>query len=303
MAAISAFTVINATLVIAGVVLYHGDSVRSVWADVRPTMPNYVAFGLLGLLMGLIAAQLGPEALLLLAVPMAIGRWTFRSFLDLEEAHDATIRLFIRLIESKDGYTAGHTERVAKYATYIGEELKLRADRLQHLRQSALMHDVGKLAVPTHLLNKPGRLTANEYELVRRHNDVGIGILSQVDFMRTMAVTASDRHGHFAPAPTGTQPELVREAHMVAVADAFDAMTSTRSYRQALDQEVAFEELRANAGTQFDPECVDALVASIRRRNESYGAGHEQHVHSFAVPPPIAGVGSAGLGDLTSEDG
>src|SRR5680860_183720 len=175
---------------------------------------------------------------------------------------------------SKDGYTAGHTERVAKYATYIGEELHLRADRLQHLRQSALMHDVGKLAVPTHLLNKPGRLTANEYEAVRRHNDVGIGILSQVDFMRTMAV-----------------------------ADAFDAMTSTRSYRQALEQEVAFKELRANAGTQFDPECVDALVTSIHRRNESYGLGHEQHVHPFAVQPPVAGVGSAGLGDLTSEDG
>jgi len=236
-------------------------------------------------------------------VPMAIGRWTFRSFLRLEEAHDATIRLFIRLIESKDGYTAGHTERVAKYATYIGEELHLRADHLQHLRQSALMHDVGKLAVPTSLLNKPGRLTPSEYELVRRHNDAGIGILAQVDFMRTMALTASDRHGHFAPTVPGAPPELVREAHVVAVADAFDAMTSTRSYRQALDQEVAFDELRANAGTQFDPECVDALVASIRRRHESYGRGHEEHVHHFAVPPPETGVGSAGLGDLSSEDG
>ena len=301
-AAISAFTVINATVVVIGVALYHGEGVKSVWADVRPTMPNYLAFGLLGLLMGLISVRLGPAALVLLAVPMAIGRWTFRSFLDLEEAHDATIRLFIRLIESKDGYTAGHTERVAKYATYIGEELRLPAARLQHLRQSALMHDVGKLAVPTHLLNKPGRLTANEYEAVRRHNDVGIGILAQVDFMRTMAVTASDRHGHFAPALGGVRPELVQEAHMVAVADAFDAMTSTRSYRQALGQDVAFDELRANAGTQFDPECVNALVTSILRRNESYGLGHEQHVHPFAVPPPVAGVGSAGLGDLT-EDG
>jgi HD-GYP domain-containing protein (c-di-GMP phosphodiesterase class II) len=268
----------------------------------RPAIPNYLAFGLLGLVIGLICAELGPLAVALLAVPMAIGRANYSSFVKLREAHDATIGLFIRLIEAKDPYTAGHTERVAGYALYIAEELSVPADRLEHLRQSALMHDVGKLAVPSRLLNKPGRLTAEEYEVVRSHNDAGIGILSRVDFMRTMAVTASDRHGRFEDGSEGAPADLVREAHIVAVADAFDAMTSTRSYRRALDQDVAFEELRKNAGTQFDPHCVEALIRAIEQRGERFGLGYEEDAHEFAVPPPVAGVGSAGLGHLDEDE-
>jgi hypothetical protein len=298
LAAAGAYGVINIGLVLPYTALTHGEAARSVWHDMRRFVPNYLAFGLLGLLVGLVCKELGPLSILLLAAPMAIGRWTFRSFQRTREAHEAAIRVFARLIEAKDPYTAGHTERVAKYAVYLGEELGLDPERLEHLHQSALMHDVGKLAIPSRLLNKPGRLTPEEYEVVRSHNAAGIGILAQVDFMRTMAVTASDALGRFEAGDRGTPPELVLEAHAVAVADAFDAMTSTRSYRQALAQDVAFAELRAHAGTQFNPACVEALVRALERRGEVYGLGHEHDVHAFAVTPPVTGVGSAGLGDL-----
>jgi hypothetical protein len=299
--ATGAFSVVNVCLVLPDVALRHGQPLPAVWRDIRAALPNYVAFGLLGLFVGLVGVRVGPVAVPLLAVPMAIGRWTFSAFLRTREAHEATIRLFIRLIEAKDAYTAGHTERVARYALYVGEELGLSPDRQEHLRYSALMHDVGKLAVPSRLLNKPGRLTSAEYDVVRRHNDAGLGILARVDFMRGMAVTASDRCSHFDRGGAGAPPELVLEAQIVAVADAFDAMTSTRSYRRALDQDVAFAELRANAGSQFNPRCVEALIAAIERRGERYGAGHETEVHTFAVPPPVVGVGSAGLGHLADE--
>ncbi|MCU1483350.1 MAG: hypothetical protein JWN67_96 [Actinomycetia bacterium] len=293
-----AYGVVNTSFVLPHVALKQDVRARIVWHDVRPALPNYLAFGLLGLLVGLVCKELGPGSIVLLAVPFGIGRWTFRSFQRTREAHDAAIRVFIRLIEAKDPYTAGHTERVARYAVYIGEELGLDPERLEHLHQSALMHDVGKLAVPGRLLNKPGRLTPEEWHVVRSHNTAGIGILGQVDFMRTMAVTASDSHGRFESGDKGTPPDLVLEAHAVAVADAFDAMTSTRSYRQALDQDVAFEELRSHAGTQFSPACVDALITAVERRGERYGLGHEHDAHAFATPPPVTGVGSAGLGDL-----
>jgi HD-GYP domain-containing protein (c-di-GMP phosphodiesterase class II) len=261
-------------------------------------MPNYFAFGLLGLLVGQLGTSLGPAAVILLAIPMVIGRFTFASFIRLRDAHESTIRIFIRLIEAKDAYTAGHAERVAKYSQYMAEELGVQASRYEHLRHSALMHDVGKLAVPNRLLNKPGRLTEAEYAIVQRHNDVCVDILGRVDFMRDMTVIASDRHGRFEDSEGRVDHELILEAHIVAVADAFDAMTSTRSYRRALDQDVAFEELRKNAGTQFNPACVEALIGAISKRDERYGAGHETDVHDFATPPPEAGVGSAGLGDL-----
>jgi hypothetical protein len=298
-AATGAYAVVNVSFILPYVSAKHGERIKVVWADMYPALPNYLAWGLLGLLVGLVCAELGALAIVLLAVPMGIGRWTFRSFNRVRDAHAASVGLFIRLIEAKDPYTAGHTERVAKYSLYVGEKLDLSTTRLEHLRQSALMHDVGKLAVPSRLLNKPGKLTPEEWDIVKRHNTAGIDILAGVDFMRTMAVTASDKHGRFDHGEgSGVPPELVLEAHIVAVADAFDAMTSTRSYRKALSQAVAFEELRKNAGSQFNPICVDALISALEERGEQYGAGFEEDAHTFAVPPPEAGVGSAGLGDL-----
>jgi hypothetical protein len=297
-AATLAYGVVNIALVLPELSLSLDERPAVVWAGMRPAVPNYLAFGLLGLLMGQLSHALGPAGIVLLAAPLIIGRSTFASFLRLRESHEAAIGIFIRLIEAKDPYTAGHTERVAKYAQYMAEELDLPASRYDHLRHAALMHDVGKLAVPNRLLNKPGRLTEEEYAVVRRHNDVCIDILARVDFMREMTVIASDRHGRFEHS-AGDTHELVLEAHVVAVADAFDAMTSTRSYRQALDQDVAFSELRKNAGTQFNPQCVEALVRAVEGRGERYGLGHEDGAHQFSVAPPVAGVGSAGLGDLS----
>lgn len=300
-AAACAFALVNVSFVLPYVSMRSNERIAVLWADMYPALPNYLAWGLLGLIVGLVCAQLGALAIVLLAIPMGIGRWTFRSFTRVHEAHEASVRLFIRLIEAKDPYTAGHTERVAKYSLYIGEKMDLPASHLEHLRQSALMHDVGKLAVPSKLLNKPGKLTPEEWDIVKAHNTAGIDILARVNFMRTMAVTASDKHGRFDHGDgsgSSVPPELVLEAHIVAVADAFDAMTSTRSYRKALSQAVAFDELQKNAGTQFNPSCVDALISSLEARGEQYGAGFEEDAHTFAVPPPEVGVGSAGLGDL-----
>lgn len=293
-----AFGAVNVSLVLPYAAKTAGERAGVVWADMYRALPNYLSWGMLGLLVGLVCDELGALAIVLLAVPMGIGRWTFRSFSRVKEAHDASLHLFIRLIEAKDPYTAGHTERVAKYTTYIGEELGLAPSRLEHLRQSALMHDIGKLAVPGRLLNKPGRLTQEEWDVVKRHNTAGIDILANIDFMRTMAVAASDAHGRFDRGAGSMPADLLLEAHIVAVADAFDAMTSTRSYRRALSQAIAYEELRANAGSQFNPECVEALIVAIERRGEQFGAGHEVDAHEFETPPPVTGVGSAGLGDL-----
>jgi hypothetical protein len=300
--AVSGFAAVNIGLVLPGVALNYRRPPREVWADMRPALPNYFAFGFLGVLVGQIYSSLGTVAVPLLIIPAVIARKAFASFLELREAHEATMRVFVRAIEAKDPYTAGHTERVAKYALYVGEELGLSQSRLEHLRYAALMHDVGKLAVPKKILNKPGRLTADEYTIVQRHNQVCIDILTKVDFMRSMVGTASDRFAHYDRDRQREQHQLVIEAHIVAVADAFDAMTSTRAYRRALSQEVAVAELREKAGTQFNPDCVEALVRAIDKRAERYGLGYEEEIAEFAVEPPVVGVGSAGLGDLLTAE-
>lgn len=291
------FGAVNVALILPAAVLEYRERPAAVWADMRPALPNYLAFGLVGTLVGFFYSSLGAIAVVLLLTPVVIARATFRSFLQLVEAHDATIRVFLRAIEAKDTYTARHTQRVCKYSVYIGEQLGLSHDRLEHLRRAALMHDIGKLAVPKHLLNKPGKLTDDEFERVQRHAHVCVEILDIVDFLKPMTAAAAGHHARYDGGGYGGTGDRPLEAYIVAVADAFDAMTSTRSYRKALPMDVAFRELQAKSGSQFHPDCVAALIAAITSRGERHGLGHEDDLVEFEVEPPVAGVGSAGLGD------
>jgi hypothetical protein len=259
--------------------------------------PQGLPFALLGVLLGQLYVDFGAVTVPFFVVPIFVARQTFASYIALKESHDATLRILIGALEAKDPYTAGHAERVATYADYIGIELGISASRLERLRLAALMHDVGKLIVPNHLLNKPGKLTAQEFSSVRRHEQASVEILTRIDFLAPVAPSATTEATRFKPVSDDHGQPI--EPHIVAVADAFDAMTSTRSYRRALSQEVAFEELRRNAGKQFHPRVVDALIAALRRRGEVHGRGHETEViHENA---PEGTTGSAGLGDLVPE--
>ena len=145
------------------------------------------------------------------------------------------------------------------YAGYIAEELDFMPARAERLRFAALMHDIGKLVVPNQLLNKPGKLTEDEFRRVRIHERVSVQMLSQIDFLRPIAGHGQSDAMKFDP----DDPDHPIEPYIIMVADAYDAMTSTRSYRKALPQEVAFQELRDKSGTQFHPDCAEALIRAI----------------------------------------
>jgi hypothetical protein len=254
-------------------------------------------FALLGVLLGFFYLEYGVVLVPLFIVPILVARQTFSSYTQLKESQEAAVRTLIGALEAKDPYTAGHAERVAGYAHYIGRELGMSPSRLERLRFAALMHDVGKLVVPNHLLNKKGKLTAEEFAHVRRHEEVSVEILTRIDFLAPVAPSATSEAAEFAPVADDRGQPI--EPHIVAVADAFDAMTSTRSYRKALPQEIAFDELRRNSGKQFHPRVVDALIIAIEQRNEVHGRGHEDVVHHEDAPE--VGTGSAGLGDLMAD--
>ena len=254
-------------------------------------------FALLGLGLGWVYLELGAAVVPLLVVPILIARSTFASYLELKAGQEQTIETLILALEAKDRYTAGHAQRVATFSEYIGAELNFGQRRMERLRYAALMHDIGKLIVPNQLLNKPGRLTEAEFERVRRHEPVSVELLHRIDFLAPVAGDTTTEAATAAVDGTG----LIEPA-IIHVADAFDAMTSTRSYRRALSQETAFAELRGGKGTQFNADCVDALIRAIEKRGEHYGAGHEVDEHEWAVAPPEAGTGSAGLGHLIPEE-
>jgi len=268
------------------------DAAKELWLGDLQIYP----FALLGVVLGRLYLDVGLWVVPLFIAPIFIARQAFASYLELRAAQEATLSTLIRALEAKDRYTAGHVERVARFSQYMGQELGFRPASLERLRYAALMHDIGKLVVPNHILNKPGKLTAAEYERMRHHEYVSIELLRRIDFLLPVVPSLEVDHKN-----TGQDDLASLEARIIMVADAFDAMTSTRAYRRALTQDIAFAELRDKSGAQFDAECVEALIQAIEKRGERYGAGYEEIVAEFKAPPPTVGTGSAGLGDLAQE--
>jgi hypothetical protein len=278
---------------------YRGSGVDRppVWLPEAPIVVVALAvFAASGAVIALLAGSLGAAMLLFLFVPVLLAPQALGAAGDFEAGHEETIRTLMRALEVKDPYTAKHAERVADLATYIGIELDVRGARLERLRLAALLHDIGKLVVPNALLNKPGRLTVEEFAVVRRHEAVSIAMLSRIDALVPVAQTVADAR-HDSPFELRTL-----DAHIIAVADAYDAMASTRSYRRALPQDVVFAELRDKSGTQFLGPCVEALIRALGRRDLLGVVDDQAHDHNWPVAPPVAGVGSAGLGDLVRPD-
>jgi hypothetical protein len=288
-----AFVAVEWCLLTVSYVLDQTRRIRDVWGELVPLTVQVASFGVFGLFMGRLYLDLGAATVVLFVAPIVVARETFATYTRARESYEATLDMLVRTLESKDRYTAGHAERVARYSRYIGEELGFSLARLERLRYAALMHDIGKLAVPNHLLNKPGPLTPREFERVRLHERASFEMLSRIDFLRAAAPCARSEDTRFR----ADDHERPIDPYVIAVADAYDAMTSSRAYRRALPQSVAFAELRAKAGTQFHPDCVDALVSALRRRGEVHGPGHEA-TRTEWPDAPVSGVGSAGLGDL-----
>jgi HD-GYP domain-containing protein (c-di-GMP phosphodiesterase class II) len=266
--------VLLVTLIVRGV---FGERGLRPWSNMGAIILPMVGMGLLGGLLGAAYLHAGPHMLPLIFAVFYLAQLTFASYAQLREAQESTLRGFVKALEAKDLYTRGHTERVAYFANLIGSEMGFSGTRLEQLRWAALIHDVGKLAVPRDLIRKRARLTDDEYEEMQAHTHLVEDLLAEVEFLQPMVAIAANHHAHFdgngyGPAESFVDDQPPVEASILGVADSFDAMTSTRSYRVALTQEYAFTELRRCSGTQFDPEVVEAFIAALTRRNERYGS-------------------------------
>ena len=176
------------------------------------------------------------------------------------------IRALALALDARDPYTAGHSERVAAISVAIGKDMQLSAEQLDVLRLGALLHDIGKIGISDNVLRKPTGLTPEEFELIKEHPGLGARILRTVPFL-TEHLPIVELH-HERPDGRGypyglTSSETPLLARIVHVADAFDAMTSARAYRPALDSGDAIRELWRCAGTQFDAEVVQSLVSAL----------------------------------------
>ncbi|RLE15879.1 MAG: hypothetical protein DRJ28_02950 [Actinobacteria bacterium] len=271
------YGIVNYRLVAFIVSRVYGHKDVAPWSHVAQIVVPFVGMGFLGGLLGATYLLLGTAAIPLIGIVFFTGYMAFESYSRLRQAQLSTLAGFIKALEAKDLYTRGHTERVAYFSNMIGEHMGFNGTRLEIVRWSALIHDVGKLAVPRDLIRKKTRLTPEEYEEMQGHVHHVDGLLNEVEFLRPMVEIASNHHAHFdgggyhgSNVGEGDAPSL--EARILAVADSFDAMTSTRSYRVALTQDFAFRELRKHGGSQFDPEVVEAFIEALTGAGEQYGS-------------------------------
>lgn len=218
----------------------------------------------------------GYTRIAVLIFAIMIGSYLFRERIrSLEEKNRENKELvsqiaeaFAKVIDVKDKYTNGHSMRVAKYTAMLAKELGYDDDTVERYRNIALLHDVGKISIPTDILNKPGKLTDEEYELVKSHTSNGYELLKDIKSIPDLAVGAQAHHerpdgkGY----PNGLAGEdIPRVAQIIAIADCFDAMYSDRPYRRHLEFEKAVSIIKEVSGTQLTPDVVDAFLRLVEK--------------------------------------
>lgn len=233
-----------------------------------PTV-NLFFICLLGAFLTAVYVEYGWFMVALLFLPFMLARYVFITYKELQQNYLQTVKSLAAAVETKDEYTSGHSQRVEKYSSRIAREMKLSPHRSETLRYAALLHDIGKIGIPETVLNKPGRLTDEEMALVRQHPEKGAHIVQDIEFLSDEVEIIRSHHEWYAGGgyPTGKPArDMSLEAMILCVADAFDAMTSDRSYRKAMSREEALQELRRGAGTQFCPDVVNAMERTLKKQ-------------------------------------
>jgi hypothetical protein len=287
--------VVNAFLVSNWVSLSTGRSPLEVWLEKgRWLFPHYVVFGLLGLALAVAYRALGVTGLLAFVAPPIMMQLSIKQYVErttetvtalrrkneeleganreilemtetLKETYDGTLEALVTALDARDRETKGHSTRVTDYTLDIARRLGLRPGTpvWEDLKRAALLHDVGKIGVSDFILHKPGPLTPEEWEEMRRHPGIGYEMLKGVRFLAEPAEIVLSHHERFDgkgyPRALAAD-EIPLGARIFAVADTFDAMTSDRPYRRALPWEAARDEIVRHKGTQFDSQVVEAFL-------------------------------------------
>jgi len=232
--------------------------------------PAYIGYGIIGFLFVIawVPAGVGPASALLILAPLFVARWAFVQYGDEQRAHERTISALVAAVETKDLYTRGHSERVASLCDLMAGSLALSHQDTEALRFAGILHDIGKLAIPMRVLRKAGRLSGADLAGIATHAARGVEMVRGIEFLgdSTEAILHHHERMDGLGYPAGLRGEDIPPlARIIAVADAFDSLTTSRSHREAHTVQEALAELHERAGTQFDPSIVDALERSLAR--------------------------------------
>lgn len=260
-------------LVVASVAAWRasGPEALAFWDEHLPVL--FLRYASQGIAAGLIAHGYvvgSAGALAGLLVGVVIAQSIYLAHRRAEATIESAVAALASAIDARDPYTAGHSTRVAEYAGRVALSLGWSKAKVERIRKAGLLHDVGKLGVTDDVLHKSGKLTHSEFEHMKRHATVGAAIVAQVQGLSRIAAIVGQDHerwsgGGYPEGRAGKQ--ILPEARLIAIADVYDAMTTTRPYRQALPEDDVLRHLEREAGRQFDPVLSEAFIRVVRDNN------------------------------------
>lgn len=259
-------------VILSGIVrLSQGTPIRRfVLGMLGSSGPTYIGYGIIGFLFVIlwVPAGVGPTSALLILAPLFVARWAFVQYGDEQRAHERTVSALAAAVETKDLYTRGHSERVALLCDLMAGSLSLSNQDTEALHFAGMLHDIGKLAVPTRVLRKSGGVSDADLASIASHSALGVEMVRGIEFLK--GSTEAILHHHERMDGRGYPGGLVGEdiplfARIIAVADAFDSLTTSRAHRDAHTVEEAVAELHRRSGSQFDPSIVAALEHGLAR--------------------------------------
>ena len=235
-------------------------------------LPNVLSTIPLGIFIAvLLNLEYGSFFVLLFILPLLLARYSFKLYWESNSMHMRTIMALTRAIDAKDSYTSGHSERVSNLAEQIARYMGLSKKVIADIKIAALIHDIGKIGIEDSILNKPGNLNSKELEQIKRHPVIGSEIIEEIQFSKTIVDAVLYHHCNYDgtgyPSDEEVQVMQPLPASILAIADAFDAMTSNRPYRKKMSKDKALGIIKENSGTQFNPIVVEAFLSMIDNVN------------------------------------
>lgn len=206
--------------------------------------------------------------------PIMLARYTFSLYAKTKSEYTQIVDVLMHAVEARDKYTEGHSERVALLSKKIAKELKYNDSKIDEINMAALLHDIGKIGIDDHILNKKGRLTKEEFDVIKKHPEIGCNILNGIKDIKNVSFIVKHHHERYDGKgyPSGMNADkLNMEVFIIQLADCIDAMATDRPYRKALSYDEVINEVKQNSGTQFHPKVVQAYLKIVERTKDVFG--------------------------------
>lgn len=266
------FLIINAVVISSLLAVMNNKNIIYLCiANIKYMILNILVMAPFGILLVYLFNLYSYGGVILVLFPILLAKFTFSLYIQSKSQYVETVDALMLAVEARDKYTEGHSQRVAEISSNIAKQLKYNDWEIEQLNMAALLHDVGKIGIDDQILNKPGKLTFEEYDIIKTHPLIGYNILKDIKNLKNILPIIRNHHERYDGKgyPDAKRPEeLSLDVFIVQLADSIDAMTTDRPYRKALNHEMVTEEVKKCSGSQFHPKVVEAYFKMLEKQKK-----------------------------------